>query len=292
MIALVALLNLALAVLVGATLAGSWLAGQPSDWAIAAARRAHGTARIAAGLTLLASLLVLWMQVAVMTELPLLSAAPAVLAVLSVSHFGLCWLAGFAALVLVIVVQTSGRQTAVVACALAVFAVSRALVSHAVMEGDLSWSVAIESLHLLLISAWVGMVLVAGWIVLTRPMGAMAADLDSCRHYARILSRSAMLAVAGIVLSGVFNAWRAMSEVGQLVTTSWGGVLSVKLILVGIAIALGAINRWHLVPALLDGPDQDKARLRFVLNLRIEGALLILTVIAAALLSAGSPPGD
>ncbi|MDY7573245.1 copper resistance D family protein [Actimicrobium sp. CCI2.3] len=291
MIVLVALLNLALSVLVGATLAGSWLAGQPSGWAIAAARQAHGTARIAAGLTLLASLLVLWLQVAVMTELPLLSAAPAIVAVLSESHFGLCWLAGLAALVLILVLQSFHRQGAAMACALLVFAVSRALVSHAVMDGDLSWSVASESLHLLLISAWVGMVLVAGWIVLARP-AATPADIDSCRRYARILSRGALLAFAGLLLTGVFNAWRAMSEVGQLVTTSWGLTLSAKLILVGIAVTLGAVNRWHLMPALLDGPDEDTARRRFVLNLRIEGTVLILAVIAAALLSADSPPGN
>jgi putative copper resistance protein D len=299
MIALVALLNLALAVLVGATLAGWWLAGQPSGWAIAAARQAHVTARFAGVSTLLASVLVLWFQVAVMTELPLMAAAPAVLAVLSGSHFGLCWLTGCAALLTIIVLQAFNQHGAGqhvigtgIACALAVFAVSRALVSHAVMEGGLSWSVASESVHLLLVSAWVGMVLVAAWIVLARPPGTTSTDLDSCRRYTRALSLAATLALAGIVLTGIFNAWRAMGEISQLVTTSWGLVLSAKLALVGIAVAFGAVNRWRMVPALLDEPYDDKARRQFVLNLRLESGVLILAVVAAALLSADSPPGD
>ncbi|EGF32418.1 Copper resistance protein D [Oxalobacteraceae bacterium IMCC9480] len=294
MIALVALLNLALAVLVGATLAGSWLSGQSSGWAGAAAARARVTARRAAALTLLASVLVLWFQVAVMTELPLLAAAPAVVAVLSGSHYGLSWLAGCIALVLILALQASGRRAVgpAIAGALVVFAVSRSLVSHAVMDGDLSWSVAMESLHLLLISAWIGMVLLAGWVVLARPAGHAPADLDSCRRYAATLSRAASLALAGILLTGGFNAWRAMSDIDQLVTTNWGLNLTAKLVLVVLAVVLGAINRWRLVPALMRGPDSDHACRRFVLNLRLEGVVLMLALIAAALLSAGSPPGD
>ncbi|MEB0135379.1 CopD family protein [Actimicrobium sp. CCC2.4] len=299
MIALVVALNLALAVLVGASLASTWLAGQTSGWAIAAARQVHTTARIASVLTLLASVLVLWFQVAVMTELPLLAAVPAVILVLSGSHFGLCWLAGCAALVAIIVLQASSRHGAGhpvvgtgIACALLIFAISRALVSHAVMAGDWSWSVAIETVHLLLVSAWVGMVLVAGWIVLARSPGTTLADLGSCRRYANTLSLAAMLALVGIVLTGAFNAWRAMGDITQLVTTNWGLTLTAKLVLVGGAIVLGAINRWWLVPALLDGPDSLKACRRFAINLRIEGVVLILALIAAALLSAGSPPSD
>jgi putative copper resistance protein D len=295
-IALVALLNLALALLVGATLAGSWLAGPSSGWAGTAARQLRATARIAAILTLLASVLVLWFQVAVMTELPLLAAAPAVVAVLTGSHYGISWLAGCAALIALIALLVSGwRGIAInvaIVCALAVFAISRSLVSHAVMDGDLSWSVAIEAVHLLLISGWVGMVLVAGWMVLARPPGTRSDDLANCRRYADTLSRASMLAVIGIVLTGAFNAWRAMGDITQLVTTDWGLTLTAKLVLVGSAIALGAINRWWLVPALMTDPDSDRACRRFALNLRIEGVVLMLTLVAAALLSAGSPPGD
>ena len=296
MIALVALLNLALALLVGATLAGSWLAAHSSGWASTTTRQVRTTARIATVLTLLASVLVLWFQVAVMTELPLLAAAPAAMIVLTGSYYGMSWLAGCAALIALIVLHASGwRGIAIdiaIACALAVFAVSRSLVSHAVMDGGLSWSVAFETVHLLLVSGWVGMVLVAGWSVLARPPGTMAADLASCRRYANTLSRAAMLAVIGIVLTGAFNAWRAMGDITQLVTTDWGLTLTAKLVLVGSAIALGAINRWWLVPALMTDPDSDRACRRFALNLRIEGVVLMLTLVAAALLSAGSPPGD
>ncbi len=296
MIALVALLNLALAILVGATLAGSWLAGPSSGWASTATRQVRATARIATVLTLLASVLVLWFQVAVMTELPLLAAATAVVAVLTGSHYGMSWLAGCAALVALIVLHASGwRGSAInvaIVCALAVFAVSRSLVSHAVMDGGLSWSVAFEAVHLLLVSGWVGMVLVAGWIVLARPPGTVSADLASCRRYANTLSRAAMLAVIGIVLTGAFNAWRAMADITQLITTNWGLTLTAKLVLVGSAIALGAINRWWLVPALLQDPDSDRACRRFAVNLRFEGVVLVITLVAAALLSAGSPPGD
>lgn len=63
----------------------------------------------------------------------------------------------------------SARWTLASATILVGFALSRSLVSHAVSAGMVSWPVAIETAHLLLISAWLGEVLIAGLIMLRAP---------------------------------------------------------------------------------------------------------------------------
>jgi putative copper resistance protein D len=61
-------------------------------------------------------------------------------------------------------------------------------------------------------------------------------------------------------------------------------LLDAKLALVAIAVALGGFNRFAVMPSL------PRAWPRFVRVLRVEAAVLLAVLVAAALLANGEPP--
>jgi hypothetical protein len=90
-----------------------------------------------------------------------------------------------------------------------------------------------------------------------------------------------------VVVTGV---WRALDEVGgwgRLLDTSFGQVLDLKVLLFLALLALGAINRRWLVPALAGGLGRLAALRR---NVRAELGVAALVLLATGLLTE-LPPG-
>jgi hypothetical protein len=86
------------------------------------------------------------------------------------------------------------------------------------------------------------------------------------------------------------GTWRALDEVGgwgRLLDTSFGQVLDLKLLLFLALLALGAVNRRRLVPALAGGLGKLAALRR---NVRAELGLAALVLLATGLLTE-LPPG-
>jgi putative copper resistance protein D len=121
-----------------------------------------------------------------MAEVPVASAAAAAWSVVTATHYGYAWKIGMVALVLVAMTATPWRPKRRLAAALVrlvafcVFLYSRSIVSHAGANGDISWAVVADSIHLLLVSLWVDEVLIAGLITLRGKAGPLLEDrLDS-----------------------------------------------------------------------------------------------------------------
>ncbi|GAC1318222.1 MAG: hypothetical protein NVSMB28_06820 [Collimonas sp.] len=295
---LVALLNLTFAGLLGAAVSDWWLDGDTSRWASMARRPVRVAVGVACGLTLIASIGLLWLQTATMAELPLLEARAAMISVLLDTHYGHAWLVGVLALLSVAALQLPRQGGWFTRCgifgAIVVFALSRSAVSHAVVGGNLSWPVAVEAAHMILIGVWVGVVLMAGLIVLGRPVGSLPTDRTACHRYIADLSRSATVALVGILITGGINTWRSLESLDHLFDNPWSIALAWKLSVVAVAIAFGAFNRWLVMPPLLRALRQsdasaDHAQRRFVSILRIEAMFLFIVLVAAAILSASAP---
>ena len=298
-------LNAGLAAAVGALASAVWLLrGGRSPWALRAASALRTALPAALGFTALASLGALWLQAAVMAETPLLQALPAVPTVLGQSHYGSAWLAGAAGLVVAFAAAwlptrpPTWRRDAlagITGLGIAIFACSRSLVGHAAAHGDVTWAVAVDTVHLLLAGLWTGGVFIGAWLL---PVACGDADRTDRAHWVEALSSTATLALAGVVLTGAFNAWRgADGSVGRLAGTPYGTVLWVKLGLVGVAVALGGANRFFVMPRLLEAlrgrPLAVEPPLRrFVRILRVESAVLLAVLAAAAVLAASPPAGD
>jgi putative copper resistance protein D len=298
MTTVVALLNLGFAVLVGAVLTDWQLQSQTAEWA--RRRRAPLRAiRLCASLWLgLMLVAVLALEAATMAEVPLAEIGPSLGPLLTGTHFGHVWLGSIGIIAIVLALQCVREVSTLVAllcaAALIAFAVTRSLVSHAVVAGNVSWPVAVETLHLLLISVWLGEVVLSGLYMLRQASGIQVQDRNACRRYIDGLSTTATIALAGIVATGLINTWRGLGSPSHFLDNQWSLILIAKLALVATAAGLGAFNRWIVMPGLLSGLkvgiNTDQQQKRFVRVLQVEVVVLGFVLIAAALLSASSPP--
>lgn len=299
---LTALLNLAVAVLAGASLCRFWLGRGGSGWAAARRPPVRKAALGAAVLALAANLVLLWFTSAAMAEVPVAKAGAATWAMLSATHLGFAWTIGMAALALAGAgaFLRSDRHPALALLplvALAVFWYTRSMVSHAASEGDFSLPLLADWLHGALTSLWLGEVLLAGAIVLARA-GEMASDDRRARAaFIGSLSSSATFALAGIVVTGLYAAWRNLGGFGHLLGNPYGNTLTAKLLLAGVAAMLGGVNRFIVMPPwrareALGQAAADTLPLRFRRILWIEALALLAVVLLAAWLASTPPPGE
>ncbi|GAB0101885.1 hypothetical protein JMUB6875_08520 [Nocardia sp. JMUB6875] len=123
---------------------------------------------------------------------------------------------------------------------------STAASGHAV-AGEYRWAAVTSGvLHVIAMALWVGGVALVGLAWRTSRRAEVVARFGSV----------AAGAVAVLVVSGVFQSWRAVSPVEALWHTSWGLLLLVKIALVAIAVGTALVVRWIAV----SGPDTGSAR--------------------------------
>ena len=118
------------------------------------------------------------------------------------------------------------------------------------------------------------------------------ADIAAWVQSLSTVATRALIVVTG---TGLFNAWRGVGSPADLVGNPYGNTLLVKVGLVAVAVALGAFNRFRVMPRLaaaLRAPLGHSARPqeRFVQVLRIEAVVLFAALIAAAVLSSSPLP--
>ena len=297
-----ALLNLAVAVLTGATVARSWLGRDASSWAGTRRRPVREAAIAGAVVALVANLVLLWLVSAAMAEVPVPEAAGATWSMLTSTHLGLAWSIGMAGLGFAaagtFAQDDRGNGPALpTLAALAAFWYTRSMVSHAASDGDFSVRLLADWVHLGLVSLWVGEVILSGGIVL-RPSGDLSpADRRTRAAYVASLSTSATFALAGIAVTGLYAAWRSLGGFDALVGNPYGNTLVAKLLLVGVAALLGGFNRFFVMPPWLARESSGDAApaafpRRFKRVLWIEALVLLAVVVLAAWLASTSPPGE
>ena len=117
-------------------------------------------------------------------------------------------------------------------------------------------------LHLLGGGVWIGGLV--GLVLLALPGAVAPADRGTFWAPAiRRFSAAAMTCVAAITLSGLFLYWEHVDGPTQLVTTMYGRVLGVKILLFGAMLLLGVFNQFWLHPridALRAAGDQRPLR--------------------------------
>lgn len=279
-------LNGASALAAGAALAGAWLAHGAPGRAGALRRWSLAGLLLAAS----ASAFLLWFEAAVMADVPLSAAGASLALVVTGTHYGLAWCIGLGALAAAALLQLARPWWAnwLALLLLACFLYTRSMVSHAASDGDLGVAILADWLHLVCVSAWAGPVAVAAFLVLPGASGGEHAG------FAQSLSRTATVALGGIVATGILNAWHNLGGAGQALGSDYAGLLFLKIVLVLAAAALGGINRLFVLPALVAAQPGTPAAQRplrtFTRILRIETALLVLVLLVAALLSSTMPP--
>lgn len=153
-----------------------------------------------------------------------------------------------------------------------------------------------DLLHLLAAGVWIG-ALVPLTMMTVR---AKRSDngLDAYALYCALNSFSAigLMVVAVLVLSGIFNSLFLLgpSPWAELLTSQYGIVLTAKLGLFGIMLAMAALNRYRLSPALGRALDLQGARSFAVMTLHKallkETGLAVLVLVAVSFLGDLPPP--
>lgn len=164
-----------------------------------------------------------------------------------------------AALLLAVLLALPPRLPGLQAAQLAVVAVlagALAFVGHAGAAPDAAGWLLLGSdlLHLLAASAWLGglpgLALLLAWSRCgSRPVADRCAAMATARF-----STLGVVCVGTIVASGLFNSWELLNGPTDLWTTTYGRVLSLKVGLFLVIVAVAAYNRYRLTPRL-PAPD-------------------------------------
>ncbi|MDQ4068414.1 MAG: copper resistance protein CopC/CopD, partial [Actinomycetota bacterium] len=143
--------------------------------------------------------------------------------------------AGLAYVLLRAARPAGGRRAAVVPLGLAVLA-TVSLSGHASSGHLVPLAVAADVVHLAAISAWLGGLVLVGSCVLRQ-------ETDAPAVVVRRFSAMAFAAVAAIIASGAFQAWRQVGSVDALTATTYGRLLVAKLALFAALLAVAGVSR-------------------------------------------------
>ncbi|MFD7989659.1 DUF4149 domain-containing protein [Kitasatospora indigofera] len=147
-----------------------------------------------------------------------------------------------------------------------------------------SFDTLIWMLHLLGGGVWFGGL--AGLLLLAAPGAVPTAERRAFWSLAvRRFSVAAMACVAAITLSGLFLYWAHVDGLTQLVTTMYGRVLGVKILIFGGLLLLGTFNQFWLHPRLDALRDEgDERPLVTVLLRKFPLVVAVEVLLALALL--------
>lgn len=231
--------------------------------------------------------------------------------ILTRTHFGTIWCARLlAAGAFVLVWQLPFRPARLVGLALVLgIALTTSLTGHAADWGAITIRVFADWVHVTSSAIWVGGLFGLAAIVL-RATAAWPAPVLAA--VATRFSRLAGVCLLFIVVTAVYNTWVNIPFVSALWTTAYGGVLIAKIVVVLVIVAIGALNRFTILPGLANhhrgGPGYRIFRLlrfvrrqcgvsgaalpsrRFAAYVSREAVLGVMVFACTALLTESTPP--
>lgn len=182
--------------------------------------------------------------------------------------------AGLAACIVLCVTRFEGSRPGMWLAATLVV-VSFALMGHTRSHDPGGGLGALLAVHLLAAAYWFGALLPL-YAASTRESG------DRLIVIVRDFSRWAVWLVPAMLAAGAVIAWRLLGSLAAL-STSYGTLLLVKIGGFAVLVALGAVNRYRLTPALAVRTQSAASALRRVIG--IELAIMIVVLVATAVMT-------
>jgi putative copper resistance protein D len=143
-----------------------------------------------------------------------------------------------------------------------------------------------DTLHLLIGSIWpMGLIPLACflWHIDRRnQISPTEQDIQVVQKFSRI----SLIAVLVLLATGLINGWLMVGSWEALVTTTYGRLLLGKVLVVGMMICLGAVNRLCLMPRIQDAPVLFRALRRTVIA---ESCLALAVLLIVGTLGMTSP---
>jgi copper resistance protein D len=215
--------------------------------------------------------------------------------VLVSTQFGHLWVwhLGFAFVLLMLYTAPTARQAWPATLAALLSLMSLGLIGHAAMDmgGGVGHKIN-EVVHLSAGGIWVGGLVPLGVLLwrAVRPGGDAYVALARCglSHF----SQMGYVAVALVAITGTVNSVMLVGSFHAFVTTPYGRLLTVKIVLFTGMIALASLNRFRLVPRLRRS-DEVIVPLRILLrSVVIEQTLGLALLAAVAVLGTWAPAVD
>jgi copper transport protein len=130
---------------------------------------------------------------------------------------------------------------------------------------DPYWAIPAKALHLLAASAWLGGLIWIVWLA--------RCDDAACRIEAKRVSSVALVSVIAIFLSGSLQTVLFLNSPGDLIHSGYGRLVLAKVVGLAILIAIGAYNRFAVLPQL-DAPNGTKT-----LSRSVKREIAVVTVV-------------
>jgi len=226
---------------------------------------------IGVAITVLSGVIWLWFQAAAIAGLLLGEALTSslLLTVLNETQFGLVWEIRTVLAIILAACLAYGRFVPAKWLALATaigLTAAIAWTGHAgSTAGELGkLHLAADVLHLAAAAAWIGG-LVPLVLLLTAVRRAQAVAWPSLAWEAtRRFSMLGVISVATLLTTGIVNAWILVGSFHALVTSEYGRLLILKLVVFAIMLAFAVVNRFWLTPrlAISSGNELPFAALR------------------------------
>jgi putative copper resistance protein D len=148
------------------------------------------------------------------------------------------------------------------------------------------WHMTADVTHLLASAVWP-----AGLVPFALLLRRVAAPPDPDRRavvhrLTRRFSAASLTAVALLTATGLLNSWCLLGSIGNLLTTPYGRMLLVKLVLFTTMVGLGAFNLLVLSPRL---PNGDAAVGHLRVTVTVEMVLGVGVIVAVGLLGMMEP---
>lgn len=249
-----------------------------------------------------------------MSDLPVLNVFPELGVVLLQTHYGRLWLWRGAALLLVWIAWMLQRRkdlsrpmSLTAFAALTAIATALSASGHSGDDGVLSLANIANSLHVIGGLLWGGIIIASISVIFPFLLRAKEPLRELAAAVSLRLSTLAGVALAMVLLPGIYNAWLQIGTWHGLWSTLYGRILVAKITLVSSMIVLGAINRYRYLPAIQRHAGRPEPQALFTLprffrvsdeatsitdfrrTLRLEGLLLLGVLTLAAALSQQTP---
>jgi len=217
------------------------------------------------------------------------------------SEYGTFWkiraVTWIALVALVLVMRRKANHGALswgLAAGAAVLIFAMSSTGHGGNDGTLTLFNLINTLHITGACLWGGTVVIYVAGILPCMLRG-AAPAQTVALTATRLSTLAAAALALVLATGAFNAWHQIAGWSALWTTDYGRALQVKLAAVSLMMAIGATNRFFIVPAIERWAQQTAdgggaPALRFLRVLRLDAAVFVFVLACASVLGSQVPP--
>ena len=181
--------------------------------------------------------------------------------------------------------NSSASKNLVALVGIALLALSYSFDGHTVSEGP-RWAHALANLvHVVAGATWAGGVVMLWFVIASRRRrGAPNKSMELGVRFSVVATVALVAAaIAGTVLSVII-----LDSVSDIWNTSWGNLLLLKVLLVGVAAAGGGYNHRVIVPGLENAPHDPSLTARFRTVVTVEAAALLLVTAVTAFLIAAS----